>query len=367
MREKLQWVLAIVASMALGGAVVVGIDSATSDGGSGSTTVIERISDSSGSSVSQSVSDVADLYDRLRPSVVRVRTGNGSGLNNGVGSGVVLDKEGRILTNNHVVNGARSVDVTFWNGRSVAARLLGTDPGNDLAVIDVDVPADQLHPVTLGDSAKVRVGEFVVAIGNPFDIEGTLTQGIVSGVGRTLGGGAGKPLRQLIQSDAAINPGNSGGGLFNARGELIGITTALENPSGDRVFVGVGYAVPVNTARRFLPDMIAGAAIQHPRLGVVMQPLTPALAETLGLKVEQGVLIIGVEANSAADKAGLRGSRSGGDVVVAIDDQQVKDIDDLGNYIDSKQVGDKVKVKIVRGGNEMTVDVTLEAWRNNAA
>jgi S1-C subfamily serine protease len=197
-----------------------------------------------------------------------------------------------------------------------------------------------------------------------------VTEGIVSGLGRTLGGGAGRPLRQLIQSDAAINPGNSGGALFNARGEVIGITSAIENPNGERVFVGIGYAVPINTAQRFLPDMIQGRRIEHPRLGIGLQNLTPAVAETLGISVDQGVLITQVEPSSASSRAGLRGGSTAGavgDVIVQIDDKQIRTFDDLANYLDSKKVGDTVKVKIVRDGKEATVDVTLEAWQQNSA
>ena len=365
MREKLRWALVVVVSMALGATVVVGIDSLRTDA-SGPAAVIESVSSPSDSNVAQTIpEDVADLYDKVRPSVVKITTGNEGSFGGGVGSGVVIDKEGRILTNYHVVQGAGSIDVIFADGTSVEAKVLGTDPGNDLAVLDVDVAADKLTPATLGDSAAVRVGEFVIAVGNPFDIDGTLTTGVVSGVGRTLGG-SGRPLRQLIQSDAAINPGNSGGGLFNRRGELIGITTAIENPSGDRVFVGVGYAVPVGTAKRFLPQMISGQAVEHPRLGIRMENVTPTLAESRGIDAAKGVVIVQVESGSAAARAGLRGGRTSGDIIVAIDGVEIAGYDDLGNYIDSRDVGDKVKVTVIRDGGKTTVEVTLEAWRSSA-
>src|SRR3990170_1696009 len=330
MREKLRWALVIVVSMALGATVVVGIDSLRTDA-SGPAAVIESVSSPSESNVALKIpEDVADLYDKVRPSVVKITTGNEGSFGGGVGSGVVVDKEGRILTNYHVVQGASSIDVIFADGTSVEARVLGTDPGNDLAVLD-----------------------------------GTLTTGVVSGVGRTLGGN-GRPLRQLIQSDAAINPGNSGGGLFNRRGELIGITTAIENPSGDRVFVGVGYAVPVGTAKRFLPQMISGQAVEHPRLGIRMENVTPTLAESRGIDAAKGVVIVQVESGSAAARAGLRGGRTSGDIIVAIDGVEIAGYDDLGNYIDSRDVGDKVKVTVIRDGGKTTVEVTLEAWRSSA-
>ena len=270
MLDKLKWSLVIIISMALGGALVLGIDHLDEDGGSagatvnlgtsgsGQTAVIERVSAPTSGGVSGSTDDsVADLYARVKASVVRINASNANQGASGVGSGIVLDKQGHILTNNHVVNGFSSIDAVFVDGSSAAARVVGTDPGNDLAVIQVDVPADSLSPATLGDSDAVRVGDFVMAVGNPFGLQGgaSATEGIVSAVGRSLDEG-GRPLRKLIQSDAAINPGNSGGALFNGRGEVIGVTSAIENPSGERVFVGVGYAIPINTALRFPPDML---------------------------------------------------------------------------------------------------------------
>ncbi|MPZ47747.1 MAG: PDZ domain-containing protein [Dehalococcoidia bacterium] len=365
MRE-LKWIPIIVASVALGAASVIGIDALRSD--EGQTTVIERTSSGGdGATISTSISDVADLYDAVRPSVVRITTQGARAGMGGLGSGVVIDKEGHILTNNHVIDGASQIDVTLIDGLAARAEVVGADPGNDLAVIKVDLPSDQLEPASLGDSSAVRAGEFVIAVGNPFGIEASVTEGIVSGIGRTLSSGGGRPLRQLIQSDAAINPGNSGGGLFNSRGELIGITTAIENPSGDRVFVGIGYAVPVNTAERFLPDLLAGRQVQHPRMGVSLQDLTPALAGRLGIDVQQGVMITQVENGSAASRAGLRGSSSSGDIIVALDGEDVRSFEELANYIDSKKVGDKVEVTIWRDGEETTLEITLEAWRSGGA
>jgi S1-C subfamily serine protease len=312
MKDKLGWVAVIVASVALGAGAVVGIDSLRADNSS-APSVIERVSEPTTSGVADtSLSDVADLYAKVRPSIVQINSSTSRG--ESVGSGIVLDRQGHILTNNHVIEGAGQLDVTFSDGNAAIATVVGRDPGNDLAVIKVNISGDKLSPATLADSDKVRVGEFVIAVGNPFGIEGSLTSGIVSGVGRTLGTTqGGRPLRQLIQSDAAINPGNSGGALFNRRGEVIGVTSAIQNPSGNRVFAGIGYAVPVNAARRYLPEMMAGKTVEHPRLGVGLQNVTPALAKSFNLGVEQGVLITQVEANSAAAKAQadqeLRGPR----------------------------------------------------------
>jgi S1-C subfamily serine protease len=361
LRTIATWTAVVVLSMILGGAAVVALSSLRDDS---PRTVIQQVTSASGNgSVVQLTDGVADIYEKVRPSVVRI---TGGGQRSGVGSGVVVDRQGHILTNNHVITGFSNIAVQFWDGTSAAAQVVGRDPGNDLAVIKVDLPPDRLVPVEIGDSDKVRIGDYVIAIGNPFDLEGTLTQGVVSGVGRTLSGGTGRPLRQLIQADAAINPGNSGGGLFNRTGQLIGITTAIENPSGDRVFVGIGYAVPINTAVRFLPDMIQGRSIQHPRLGVALhpEPVTPALAAQLGLGVGRGVLIERVEPNSGAARAGLRGMGAGvvGDVIVEIDGRPILRFEDLAGYIDSRRVGDRISVKVVREGREMTFDVTLEPW-----
>ena len=361
MIEKLKWGLVVVVSMALGAGVIVGIDAIDGDSPTSSSTVIERVSPSGTTGVSASIDSVADLVAQIRPSVVRINSSS-SGSLGGVGSGVVLDKQGHILTNNHVISGAGSIDAILWDGTSGDATVVGRDVGNDLAVIKADIPADKLVPAKLGDSDGVRVGELVIAVGNPFSIDGTVTEGIVSGLGRSLDGNGGRPLRQLSQSDAAINPGNSGGGLFNARGEVIGITTAIENPTNERVFIGIGYAVPVNTATRFLADMLAGKNIEHPRLGISLRDLTPSIAQSRGLSIEKGVIVVQVESGSAAARAGMVGGNNG-DVITAIDGTKVESYERLAEVVDGKKVGDVVKVTVFRGGKDVTLDVTLEAWR----
>jgi S1-C subfamily serine protease len=346
MKEKLRWGLVVVVSMALGAASIVGIDSLRSDEpSSGPTTVIQQVAPSGSSGVSLSLDSVADLVDVVRPSVVRIEALNSGGLGGGVGSGIVLDKDGHILTNNHVVGVNTTLTVVLHDGTNAPATLVGRDVGNDLAVIKTDLPADKLVPAKLGNSDNVRLGEVVVAVGNPFQIDGTVTEGIVSGLGRSLEGTGGRQMRQLIQSDAAINPGNSGGGLFNAQGEVIGITSAIENPTNDRVFIGIGYAVPINTATRFLPDMLRGADIEHPRLGIQMQTTAPPQ-------------ITAVESGSGAEDAGLQA----GDVITALDGNPITTFDDLANYIDNKDIGDVVKVTIQRNGQEQTLPVTLVPW-----
>jgi S1-C subfamily serine protease len=380
MLEKLKWGVVIAVSMVLGGAVVVGINSLDDDSTTSNSAVAVATatpsSDNQGTTtpaintVSDTItSDVADLVEKVRPSVVRINATSSTSNAGGTGSGIVLNDDGFILTNNHVVDGFDKFDAAFADGMTAAAAVVGTDPGNDLAVIKVDLPADELQPATFGDSDKLRAGESVIAIGNPFDLEGTVTEGIVSGIGRTLQG-SGRPLRQLIQSDAAINPGNSGGALFNAKGEVVGVTTAIENPSGDRVFVGIGYAVPSNVAMRFQPQLLKGETIEHPQLGVALQTITPSVAADLGVNVDQGVMVVSVEPGTGAAEAGLEGGsdnqgRPNGDVIVRIDDKDIKDYDDLADYIDSKDVGDTVNVVVLRNGEEVTLPVTLNAWQGS--
>ena len=377
MLEKLKWGLVIVVSMVLGGAVVVGVNSLDNSDTTSNAVVVATSTASTEATTTPAVhtvsdsitSDVADLVEKVRPSVVRINSTSSTSSSGGTGSGIILNKDGFILTNNHVVAGFDRFDVLLSDGTSAAAAIVGTDPGNDLAVIKADIPADKLQPATFGDSDKLRAGESVIAIGNPFDLEGSVTEGIVSGIGRTLTG-SGRPLRQLIQADAAINPGNSGGALFNAAGEVIGITTAIENPSGERVFVGIGYAVPSNVATRFLPQLLKGETIEHPQLGVALQTITPSAAADLGIDVQQGVLVVSVEPGTGAAEAGLQGGtdnqgRPTGDVIIRIDNQDIATYDDLANYIDSKDVGDTVNVVVLRNGEEVTLPVQLNAWQSN--
>ncbi len=298
----------------------------------------------------------------------------------GEGAGFIIDPQGRILTNNHVVQGAQSLDVALADGSTVTAKVLGTDPGNDLAVIQVDLPADALASgkiasVVLGDSDQVKVGQTAIAIGNPFGYERSLTVGVISGLGRDIPSDGSRPIRGGIQTDASVNPGNSGGPLLNSAGEVIGINTAIESPV--RGSVGVGFAVPINAAKRSLDSLIAGTTIDHPWLGISGQQLTARLAEQLGLSVQKGVYIAQVIANSPAAKAGVVGAVApdatipltlpkGGDIITAVDGTAVSTVDDIAGYIDSqKKVGDVVKLQVKRGGGDLTLEVTLGAWPAN--
>ena len=320
----------------------------------------------------------SEIYERLRPSVVEITsTANGRfGQSEGSGSGVIIDEQGFILTNNHVVSGADVIEVTLEDGSTLPATVVGTDPANDLAVIHID-PADGLTAAPLGDVDELRVGDSVFAIGNPFGLEGTFTEGIVSALGRTYSPGTGtRPLRNMIQTDAAVNPGNSGGPLANCYGEVIGINTLLENPTGQGVNVGVAFAVSINTAKSSLDDLVAGTAISHAWLGIAGRELTPALAEDLNLSVTKGVYVVTVAQNSPADRAGLQPAfptedaaansdtlAPGGDVILAVDGNDVTDVDELASYLDSqKRAGDSVTLDVLRDGQEISVDATLAEW-----
>lgn len=333
-------------------------------------------------SLSSSCLSAADVYENLRPVVVQITSiaaSNGpfGQPAEGAGSGIVIDEGGSILTNNHVIAGADSLEVKFADGSLAPATVVGRDPGNDLAVIEVDPAGLDLTVARLGDSDALRVGDPVLAIGNPFSLEGTLTQGIVSGVGRTFAQGGGtRPIRDMIQTDAPVNPGNSGGPLLDCRGDVIGINTLLENPTGDNVNVGVAFAVPSAAASRSLPDMLAGETVSHPWLGISGTEVTPALAAELDLSVEAGVYVSFVEPGSPADRAGLLGAFGsegeaaqslslvpGGDVIVSADGEEVGSVEELAGYFDrEKRPGDTVELLVARPGEELSLEATLAEW-----
>jgi len=358
--------IAVGINQAVGGGSGTAVPQAVTSGSS----VPASASNRNGSVALQASPDLADLYDRVRPSVVKITGQEQSrGLAPGgesLGTGIILDKQGNILTNYHVVEGASSLIVGLADGNEGDATVVGKDPANDLAVIKADLPADSLVPAELGDSSNIRVGQPVIAIGNPFGLEGTLTSGIISGLGRTLPSArSGKPLRGLIQTDAAVNPGNSGGPLFDAQGRVIGINTAVENPSGN-TFVGIGYAIPINIPKQYMSKLLAGEEITHPRLGIAGQTLTRSLARRVGVDYRPGVYVENVESGSAAAAAGVRGGESGGDVIIKVDGRDVHTFDDVAGYIDGKNVGDTITLTIVRDGKELTLNATLKAWDTQA-
>jgi S1-C subfamily serine protease len=287
----------------------------------------------------------------------------------GSGSGVIIDTKGYILTNNHVIENAQRIEVTLSNGSKRPGNLVGTDPFNDLAVIQIEASSEQLQTLPLGSSQDLQVGQKVIAIGNPFGLQQTLTTGIISSLGRTLQTEYGGEMEDLIQTDAAINPGNSGGPLLDSQGKIIGLNTAIISPSGANV--GIGFAIPADTIKRIASELIEKGYVAHPYLGVMrLYPMQPWLAQELGLKAERGVMIGEVERDGPADRAGLRGGdkivrlgntllRIGGDVIVAFEGEATESNEELIRMIRKKRPGDKVGLKILRGNRFKEVSVVL--------
>jgi S1-C subfamily serine protease len=311
---------------------------------------------------------LADLYTAVNPSVVNINMTMAVG--EGAGSGFVYDMQGHIVTNNHVVEGADKIYVTFSDGKMVPATVVGTDANSDLAVIKVDVAASELHPVTLGESAALRVGQMGIAIGNPFGLEGTMTVGIISALGRVVPASSSRyAMVDLIQTDAPINPGNSGGPLLDSAGRVIGVNSMIFTDSGTSS--GVGMAVPVDTVKRVVPQLLETGSYAHPWLGLTGMSVTPVLAEALSLPVEQGVLIESVVNGGPAEMAGLRGGARqqsvdgqdiavGGDIMVAVGGMEIQNFDDVVSYLAANtQAGQKLEITVLRDGQRQTFTVTV--------
>jgi S1-C subfamily serine protease len=285
----------------------------------------------------------------------------------GQGSGFILDKQGRILTNYHVVADARQIEVTLDDKRKFKAKLIGSDQGHDLALLQIQ--AQELSPATLSDSKGLVVGQKVYAIGNPFGLNGTMTTGIISSI-RSVRGPQGSLIENAIQTDAAINPGNSGGPLLNSRGEVIGITSMIATGGGADQNAGIGFAIPINTAKAVLEDFSKYGHVRRPSLGIIPLAIGPDLAGQMGLAADSGVLILRTVPGGAADKAGLRGGREraylgnteiflGGDLIVGIDDQPVTNTQELSEIMDRHEVGDAVVVTFMRGQRQLTAKLVL--------
>ncbi len=272
-----------------------------------------------------------------------------SGRQQGTGSGFVIRKDGIVLTNNHVVEKAKDITVRLSDGQQYTAKVLGRDPKTDLAVLKIEAK-HTLPVVHLGDSDALRVGDWVVAIGNPFGLDNTVTAGIVSAKGRAIGSG---PYDQFIQTDAPINPGNSGGPLFNERGEVIGINTAIFSQSGGNV--GIGFAIPINMAKQLVPQLEEKGHVTRAWLGVTVQPLTPDLAESLAVDDTHGALVAGVTPGSPAAKAGIKA----GDVIIAYDNKKIDEHGGLPALVAATKIGETVRVEVVRDGAHRTVEVTV--------
>lgn len=296
-----------------------------------------------------------DVVDRVIGSVVLIESMDGAGS----GSGIVLDTEGHILTNYHVVEQMSRIKVTLYDGSASEAQVAGTDPSNDLAVVRASgFSAAQLQAATLGDSASMRVGQRVFAIGNPFNERFTVTQGIISALNRSSTSFGGRSIQGVIQTDAALNPGNSGGPLFNLEGEVVGINTSIRNPQGQS-FAGLGFAVPSNTAKRYLTQLVAGEDIEHPQLGVGGPVrLDEVSAAELGVEATRGLYIGTVLPGGTADLAGMRP----GDVLVELNGLQTHSFEELARAIDGAAVGDTVELVILRDGERMTLTAELLPW-----
>jgi S1-C subfamily serine protease len=321
-----------------------------------------------------------NVYKKGIPSVVNIKSRAVSynffyGLvpEEGQGTGFILDREGHILTNYHVIANAQKVEVTLYNRKTVSAKVIGADRQHDLAVLKVDAP--NLTPVTLGDSRQIQVGQKVFAIGNPFGLNGTMTRGIVSSV-RSVRGPSGASIDEAIQTDAAINPGNSGGPLLNSRGEVIGINSMILT-GGAEQSAGIGFAIPINTAKAILNDLVTYGRVRRPSLGITGLPIGPELADQMGLPQDYGILIMQVVPGSSADRAGLKGGNErallgntpimvGGDLIVQINGEDVEDMQDLSRLLTKYKTGDAVTVSVFRGKRKMDVKVTLGEAKGEA-
>lgn len=313
--------------------------------------------------------EIIKHFENLSPSVVYVtnlgvrRIGfsrDVTSIPQGTGSGFIWDKEGTIITNFHVIKGAQDVEVTLSDGSVWKAKPVGFEPEKDLAVIDIDAPADKLSPIPVGRSGDLKVGQMVLAIGNPFGLDHTLTTGIISGLDREIRSPTRRPIQGVIQTDAAINPGNSGGPLLDSAGRLIGMNTAIFSPSG--AYAGIGFAVPIDTINRMVPELLEHGKVTKPGLGITLA--SEAITHRLNIK---GVLVLNVIEGGPADKAGLKptsrnplGQVELGDILVRIDDNRLESIDDLFRYLDTKKVGDQVTVEYLRDDKVLKTDLTLE-------
>lgn len=321
---------------------------------------------------------VIDVYARVAPAVVNVTTQILQRSfffeiipTEGAGSGFVIDDEGHILTNYHVIKDAQSIEITFFDETTLPAKLMGADPRNDLALLKVDTLPEWITPIEFGASTNLKVGQRAIAIGNPFgQFGGTLTTGVISAIGRTMEGPDGRQMTGIIQTDAAINSGNSGGPLLNSAGRLIGINTAIFSPSGTNA--GVGFAVPVETIQRVLPDLLELGRYRHPWLGIRYgYRITPHLAEVLELPVERGILLVELYNTGPLAVNGIRGAQQeavlgnqrifvGGDIIKAIDGKVITSLEELQTLLETQyQVGDEVSITVLRKAEEIKVTLTL--------
>ena len=312
---------------------------------------------------------LVDIFEKSEESVVQVNVLRG-GSDGGMGSGFVYSEEGYIITNQHVVKDAKKVTVTFLDGEAYIGDVIGTDPDLDIAVVKVSPSNTYLQPITIGDSSKLKVGEKIAAIGNPFGLSGSMTSGIVSQIGRLLPQESGYSIPDVIQTDAAINPGNSGGPLINMKGEVVGINTAIQSITGE--FSGIGFAVPSNTVKKIVPVLIEDGEFKHPWMGISGTDVDPELADFRELKSSKGFLIISVIEGSPAEQAGLIGVTEtkeidgrelavDGDIVLSIDGKTVRKISDILIHLQrEKSIGDEMVLSVNRNGEILELTMVLE-------
>ncbi len=327
------------------------------------------------SSYSKNLS-LSEIFEKSESGVVRVNVQRANSVDGvgGIGSGFVFDKKGHIITNAHVVNDATKVVVTFLDGRSYNAEIIGVDEYTDIAVIKVNADFSLLQPVLLGDSSNLKVGEQIAAIGNPFGLSGSMTSGIISQLGRLLPSDAGYSIPDVIQTDAAINPGNSGGPLLNMMGGVVGINTAIQSNTGSNT--GVGFAIPSQTLAKIVPTLIEKGEYKHPWIGISGRDIDPDMAKVMKLKDAVGFLIVTVVDDSPASKAGLIGSEKiilvegvnypiGGDVILAVDGIDVRKIDDILIHLQrAKSIGDEMMLEILRDNRTTTITIILQERPN---
>src|SRR2546422_7035579 len=322
-----------------------------------------------------------DIYQRYSSGVVNITTSTIGydfffrpvPMESGTGSGALIDDQGHIVTNFHVVRDAETLEVTLPDKSKHEARVVGADPNNDIAVIQINVPRGRLTSVPLGTSKGLQVGQKVLAIGNPYGLERTLTTGVISSLGRSIQAENGRIIEDIIQTDAAINPGNSGGPLLNSQGQMIGINTAIYSPSNSGS-IGIGFAIPADTVRRITGDLLSTGYVRHPWLGVgstVNLADFPGLANALRLNTERGLMIVDTYQNSPASRAGLRGATDevrigrrrwpvGGDVLLEFQGKAINSVQELASEVDRYKAGDRVTVTVLRGNRKIDVPVTLE-------
>ncbi|HXG77549.1 MAG TPA: trypsin-like peptidase domain-containing protein [Gaiellaceae bacterium] len=381
---------ALVAAAALGGGLAMGA-AALVGAFEGETTIVRETvaAPATGSSPPARAMSVNEIYERAAPGVVRINATRGSGTGTdpfvvptdpfglpgvpqeeALGSGFVVDKAGHIVTNYHVVQGADEVTVSFSNRDTVKAEVVGVDPSTDLAVLRVDATGSALTPLPLGDSDKVKVGDPVVAIGNPFGLDRTATAGIVSALQRLITAPNRFTIDHVIQTDAPINKGNSGGPLLNAQGEVIGVNTQIETGNVSTGNVGIGFAVPSNTVKDVVAQIVRTGRVEHAYLGIRGRPITPTLADTFKLPTDRGVLVEDVTAGSGAARAGLEEGDTevvvagetyvlGGDIIVSFDGKPIDSVEALREAISEHRPGDRVTLVVFRGKKKVTVKVTL--------